>query len=451
MSRSSRRQAIKRREDPQLILRKRLREEMEALRGLVRKAELLCGKRRAAPRCGKDDGRFLEAEGWSESPTEAEGTTCAKRRKTTPAEPRMSADEIADLVARVASLSENMPASILEFLEECTGHEDRNRGEIDIGSMRRSAMFELKKMLGKFAKEEKRRSPPDQQEDGEIVDICGDASPSAAQKVLRYRSPPRLLEDGEIEEEAEDMSVDVCGDASPVAEKFAGTVNSPGSTSSSCSDSSHCDSNGSGSEDESVASSPAPVVLASPMAVAHKVPCLLEDGEIEERGGASPVAAEKFTDTVMHSPRSSSSSAYKKINKKKIGNTNQSVMSESDRCPCCCGSPPRRVRSQSDQRGRLLSSARACQWNLLRAASYRDLVAKACRMQRRLHNPERLRAYEELEEMERNAKPISDWIHPMHLRQLGITPVEYAVTSERRVPGRGSPVRRLLGFFLKAE
>ncbi|KAK8455076.1 hypothetical protein SEVIR_4G082100v4 [Setaria viridis] len=296
------------RQDPQLILRKRLREEMEALRGLVRKAELLCGKRRAAPRCGKDDGRFLAAEGWSESHTEAEGTTCAKRRKTTPAEPRMSADEIADLVARVASLSENMPASILEFLEECTGHEDGNRGEIDIGSMRRSAMFELKKMLGKFAKEEKRRSPPDQQEDGEIVDICGDASPSAAQKVLRYRSPPRLLEDGEIEEEAEDMSVDVCGDASPVAEKFAGTVNSPGSTSSSCSDSSHCDSNGSGSEDESVASSPAPVVLASPMAVVHKVPCLLEDGEIEERGGASPVAAEKFTDTVMHSPRSSSSS-----------------------------------------------------------------------------------------------------------------------------------------------
>ncbi|XP_004966778.1 uncharacterized protein LOC101770699 [Setaria italica] len=373
------------RQDPQLILRKRLREEMEALRGLVRKAELLCGKRRAAPRCGKDDGRFLEAEGWSESPTEAEGTTCAKRRKTTPAEPRMSADEIADLVARVASLSENMPASILEFLEECTGHEDRNRGEIDIGSMRRSAMFELKKMLGKFAKEEKRRSPPDQQEDGEIVDICGDASPSAAQKVLRYRSPPRLLEDGEIEEEAEDMSVDVCGDASPVAEKFAGTVNSPGSTSSSCSDSSHCDSNGSGSEDESVTS--------SSMSPGGGTACSLEPGLV------SPSLPE--------------------------------------------------VDDEPEMAPEALPNARG--QNLLRAASYRDLVAKACRMQRRLHNPERLRAYEELEEMERNAKPISDWIHPMHLRQLGITPVEYAVTSERRVPGRGSPVRRLLGFFLKAE
>ncbi|RCV20754.1 hypothetical protein SETIT_4G082900v2 [Setaria italica] len=434
------------RQDPQLILRKRLREEMEALRGLVRKAELLCGKRRAAPRCGKDDGRFLEAEGWSESPTEAEGTTCAKRRKTTPAEPRMSADEIADLVARVASLSENMPASILEFLEECTGHEDRNRGEIDIGSMRRSAMFELKKMLGKFAKEEKRRSPPDQQEDGEIVDICGDASPSAAQKVLRYRSPPRLLEDGEIEEEAEDMSVDVCGDASPVAEKFAGTVNSPGSTSSSCSDSSHCDSNGSGSEDESVASSPAPVVLASPMAVAHKVPCLLEDGEIEERGGASPVAAEKFTDTVMHSPRSSSSS-YGLPTMRMSGAAR--FLPRPAKEPGLVSPSLPEVDDEPEMAPEALPNARG--QNLLRAASYRDLVAKACRMQRRLHNPERLRAYEELEEMERNAKPISDWIHPMHLRQLGITPVEYAVTSERRVPGRGSPVRRLLGFFLKAE
>jgi hypothetical protein len=54
-----------------------------------------------------------------------------------------------------------------------------------------------------------------------------------------------------------------------------------------------------------------------------------------------------------------------------------------------------------------------------------------------------------LEEMESNAKPISDWIHPMHLRQLGTNPMAHAVTSEAtwallesRVGGHGGELYR---------
>ncbi|PVH48226.1 hypothetical protein PAHAL_4G284100 [Panicum hallii] len=452
-------------QDPQLILRKRLRAEMEALRGLLRKAELLSGKTvgngRAAARCGKD-GRFLAAEHRSEA-TEAERTPCAKRRKTMPlaeivVEPRMSADEISNLVARVASLSSNMPAHILEFLkEECTGHEDGNSGEIeiDLGSMRRSAMPELRKLLDEFAEGEKRRhqtdaasasrpisrSSPDQHEDGEIVveeddaivDICVDASPTAAEQVLR--SPPRLLEGGEIEEEAADMLVDICGDASPVATKtLAGPGNRPGSSSSSSSsscssgsssDPSHSDSGDSGSDDESVTSSPAPAVLhntspgASPVGVPDKVlcssPCSLEDGEcrIEERGGA----AAKFADH------------------ESVGGSLVPLI----------------LPERGDEPETALEALPIARDQSIPQATYRDLIARACQMLRRRRHPARQRAYEELEEMERNAKPIGDCVHPMHLRQLGITPVEHAVTSERRAPGRGSPVQRLLGLFLKAE
>lgn len=69
-------------QDPQLILRKRLRAEMEALRGLLRKAKLLSGKTvgngRAAARCGKD-GRFLAAEHRSEGYGGGEDAMCQEK------------------------------------------------------------------------------------------------------------------------------------------------------------------------------------------------------------------------------------------------------------------------------------------------------------------------------------------------------------------------------------
>jgi hypothetical protein len=69
-------------------------------------------------------------------------------------EPLISQDEIFSLVTRLSSLMSNMPARILEFLnKECTGHTDEKAGvkEIDLGSMRRSSMFGLQKLLDEFA------------------------------------------------------------------------------------------------------------------------------------------------------------------------------------------------------------------------------------------------------------------------------------------------------------
>ncbi|CAN6202110.1 unnamed protein product [Urochloa humidicola] len=489
--------------DPRLVmLRKRQREEMEALRGILRKAELLAGKNlgdgRAAPRRGKD-GRFLAAEAEARpapAAAEADRATSAKRRKTMmplvkiakPKPIRMSADEISNLASRVSSLSEDMPPRILEFLKkECSGHEDTNRGEIeiDIGSMRHPALFELRKMLDEFAEEENRRHEKEkssknssrpttsrsssvQHEDGEIVegqdcdvtvDTCSVAS-SVADKILC--SNQEILEDGEIAEEGDV----ICSDAAPaVIEKFAESGNSPSSSSSSsssssesssssgctsggsCRDTSGSDSSDSDSDDESVTSSPAPAILPkandSPMAVdlcsspclteqvprssprRSSSPCpLSENGEIEEE---CPPESEKIAEAVI-SPRDSYSSGF--ADDGSVSTVPAPVVL------------PEPLAQQPAARDRKLP---------LSQAEYRAMIAKAVQKHRRLQNPERQRAYEELEEKERKAKPISDWIQPMHLSQLGITPVEYAVTSERRVPGRGSPVQKLLGLFLKAE
>jgi hypothetical protein len=79
-----------------------------------------------------------------------------------------------------------MPARILELLnKECTGHTDEKAGviEIDLGSMRRSSMFELQKLLDEFAEEEKRR-----QQKEESMNVCRSIS----------RSSPHELEEGEF-------------------------------------------------------------------------------------------------------------------------------------------------------------------------------------------------------------------------------------------------------------
>ncbi|CAD6339843.1 unnamed protein product [Miscanthus lutarioriparius] len=441
------------------------------------------------------------------------------------------------LVTRLSSLSSNMPTRILEFLnKECTGHtnEKAEEIEIDLGSMTRSAMFELQKLLDEFAEEEKRRQQKEESmnvcrsisrsssrelEEGEFIEEdcsattdCGDASPVVACKGLS--SPPRILEDGKMTEE-EDA---ICGDTGPVA--TAETAKSPsnssssgsssssdGSSGSSCdsSNSDHSDldsdnecmtsnvapavlpipkadasaiamptkglcspprnddrgggdsdSSDSGSDDECVTINPAPEVLpktdASPMAMPHKVlspiaeeefaetrncrrsnSSLLEDGEIEEEHGTSPVAAEKFAETV-----NSTGSANGQCVRSSLPRT---VRPEPSKPQPAAQGTVRRFYAKGFEKKR--ERAVAAQ------GTVGHFYAKAFEKKR-----ERQRAYEKLEEMERNAKakPIFDWIHPGHLRQLGITtPVEYAVTSERRFPARhGCPVQSLLGLFLKA-
>ncbi|XP_062217763.1 transcription factor GTE9-like [Phragmites australis] len=157
-----------------VILRKRMASELDALRGLVKKAELLS--------LGKN-GRFLAAESRLETPMKAGGKTpSAKRRKVSPLveqieTPRMSSDEREQLADRLATLSSSQPDHILEFLKkQCGGDADpHGEFEIDLNSMENSVLFELKKQLDEFAEESK--SEAVQEEEDEYVDICGGVSP----------------------------------------------------------------------------------------------------------------------------------------------------------------------------------------------------------------------------------------------------------------------------------
>ncbi|CAN6214601.1 unnamed protein product [Urochloa humidicola] len=308
--------------EPLLMLTKTQREEMEELRSILRKAELLAGKTKTTddicvvPSRGKDE-RFLAAEAESRPAPAAMEVGRTKRRKTmTPlvkiTKPiRMSVDEISNLTSCMSSLSEDMSARILEFLKkECSGHKDTSRGEIEIGirSMRHPTLFELRKMLDEFAEEENHqrqeevklknafeptsRSSSSQHEDGEIVemenrdvtmDTCSFTSLVADKNLC---SNQEILKDGEIAKDGDVM----CSDAAPIAlEKFAGYGNNPSSSSScsskssgsnssdrssggSCGDSSKSDSSSdSDSDDECVTSCPPPAIFpktnASPMAV----------------------------------------------------------------------------------------------------------------------------------------------------------------------------------------
>ena len=385
--------------DPCQVLRKRLGEEMEALRGILRKAELVVRNnvdKGYAARRRRKDGHFLAAEARSEAMV-VDRTPCAKRRKATPPvenieppriskadpipcakkrrmmppveiiEPRISQDEIFSLVTRLSSLSSNMPARIVEFLnKECTSYTDQKAGEIeiDLESMTRPAMFELQKLLDEFAEQKGEsmnvcrstsRSSPRKLEEGEFIEegeiieegefieedcgatattaICGgDASPVVAQKGLCSPPPPRILEDGEMTEE-EGASA-ICGDdalvgtvetaKSPSNSSSSGSSSSSDGSGSSCSDSSDSDSSDSNSDDECVTSNVAPVVLpipkaddASAIAMPAKGICspprILEDREMTEEeidicGDAGPIAIEKFVEIAKSSSSGSSTS-----------------------------------------------------------------------------------------------------------------------------------------------
>ena len=63
--------------------------------------------------------------------SKADQAPCAKKRRRMPPveiiEPLISKDEILSLVNRLSSLSSNMPARIVEFLnKECTGHAEKS-------------------------------------------------------------------------------------------------------------------------------------------------------------------------------------------------------------------------------------------------------------------------------------------------------------------------------------
>jgi len=155
--------------DPALdLLHKRMASELEALRELVKKAELISRgpacKGGAAP-AGRRK-RILAAEPRPQPRVEAGGKMqSVKRRKMSPPlhqnqkqrqieVPRMSPDEREQLAGRLASLAA-VPGHIVEFLQQQFGGGADPEGEIEIDVLKveDSVLFELKTRLDKFAEE----------------------------------------------------------------------------------------------------------------------------------------------------------------------------------------------------------------------------------------------------------------------------------------------------------
>ncbi|RLM80619.1 histone-lysine N-methyltransferase SETD1A-like [Panicum miliaceum] len=223
--------------DPALdLLHKRMASELEALRELVKKAELTSqgpACKSGAATAGKSK-RILAAEPRSEAQIEAGGKMqSVKRRKMSPPldqnqkqieVPRMSAHEREQLAGRLASLAA-VPGHIVEFLQQQFGGDADPQGEIeiDVHKVEDSVLFELKTRLDKFAEErlsadaavlpeeehapvmmeldpktqmdsnlaEVIRSDAIPEQDEEDVDIC--AIESDSDEVVSIPAPPAVL------------------------------------------------------------------------------------------------------------------------------------------------------------------------------------------------------------------------------------------------------------------
>jgi hypothetical protein len=360
--------------------------------------------------------RFLEAEARPKYNGDHK-TECAKTMPPTPSEivePRMAKRETASLVRCVASLSAKTP----------TTHVAKEAAANAPVSFPSTCQLEEGEII--------------EEEDDAFVDICGGVSPVPTV----HRPSQILLEDDKTEDV--NVLVDTRGEASIVAEEknLAGEAgNSPISSSSgsSSSDTSDSDSGDSDSDDEeSVRSSPAPTVpdkidasiVVAVHNVLHSPPCLREDGGTEE--GASPVAAEEYVAT-GNGPRNTSS-LPRSADDKSVGS-----------------SPAPFFLPERDEEPVEVEREEAAAQSVAPAPAppaMSDLIAEARAKMRR--NPARQKAYDDLEAMERNAPP-SAWIRPVGMTKLGITAVEYAVTSGRLVPGRGGPLQQWFRLSWRGE
>jgi hypothetical protein len=176
----------------QELLQKRLASELDALRGLLKKAEHISRGggtcKGGAPTAGKKE-RFLPSNQRAKPIEEDFNAPSAKRRKiSTLVEqkqiraPRMSPEERNQLAGRLSSLSGELPGHIVEFLQKQFGDADAHGEiEIDINSVEASVLFELKTRLDKCAEESKDDKLAEEskgevvleQEDEEYIDICG--------------------------------------------------------------------------------------------------------------------------------------------------------------------------------------------------------------------------------------------------------------------------------------
>ncbi|KAG2659618.1 hypothetical protein PVAP13_1KG372000 [Panicum virgatum] len=256
--------------DPALdLLRKRMASELEALRELVKKAELI--SRRPACKSGAGAApagrrkRILAAEPRPEPRVVEVGgkmMQSVKRRKMSASldqkqkqmeAPRMSPDERERLAGRLASLAA-VPGHIVEFLQQQFGGDaadPQGEIEIDVHKVEDSVLFELKTRLDKFAEESlvaDAGSLPKEEHGSAMMDLDPKTTQMGSNLAEVIRSDAIPGQD--------EGDVDICG--------VSGSDSGSSSSSSDSSDGSSSGSDDSDSEsdsDEAVSGRASPAVL----------------------------------------------------------------------------------------------------------------------------------------------------------------------------------------------
>jgi hypothetical protein len=280
----------------QRVLRKRLGSELDAVRGLIRKAELFPGAAGPLTEAGGagtgEDGLVTAAaELQTAAPMQVDGASDAKRRKASslavvrrateePMRTTAAGEERERLAGRLASLAAALPDHAVAFLQNQSDGHGNSVTETRSTMKDDSALVQLKLLLDRFAPEnttkEQERAALDAsgvtsgtstgpvEKDGdvgasrrvELRDIAEEYSELVGAIGVLVLSPlPRKLVDVAAEH---DEYVDILGDASPVvfpaatAAEPVGTCSSPSSSSGGgSSDSDTSDSSGSDSDSDS--------------------------------------------------------------------------------------------------------------------------------------------------------------------------------------------------------
>ncbi|CAN6238572.1 unnamed protein product [Urochloa humidicola] len=242
-------------------LRKRMASELEALREILKKAELIArglGKsKRVLP--GNVPPR-------PEQRTEAGGKTpSVKRRKVSPLpeneqKQRMTADERNQLAGRLASLAE-VPNQIVEFLQKRLGGGDADEIVIDFDSAEDSVLFELQALLDQLAAEERPCA--------DAVVVPKEEQGSVAMEVdLKAQSTDSELAADEIRSDAvpeqDEGDIDICGGSDSDLDSSSSSSSSDSDGSSDSSGSSSSSDSGSESDSDEEVDGPAPPAAVLP-------------------------------------------------------------------------------------------------------------------------------------------------------------------------------------------
>ncbi|CAN6279122.1 unnamed protein product [Urochloa humidicola] len=254
--------------DPTLDrLRKRMASELEALRELMKKAELIARgparKGGTAPAGGKSKPN-LTAEPRMEAPS-------AKRRKVSPlpekrrkeqkqreAAQRMSLDERKQLAGRMASLTE-VPSQIAEFLQKRLGGSDADEIEIDFDSAEDDVMFELQALLDMLAAEERPGA--------DAVVVPKEEQASVAMEVdSTTQTDCNLAADirSDAVQEQDEGDIDICGGSDSDSDSSSSSSSSDSGGSSDSSGSSSSSDSGSESDSDEEVDGPAPPAAVLP-------------------------------------------------------------------------------------------------------------------------------------------------------------------------------------------